>query len=131
MAIETKSGKEDDASVPLKTKLAQQQQSYDESYTSATESKSRYIYVLAFFSAIGGFLFGYDTGVVSGAMLLIKYSLYLLFDCSCSWLIAAFSRRRREMELDTMWHEAIVSSTIAAAWVFALIAGYLSGNATM
>lgn len=35
---------------------------------------------------------------------------------------------RREMDLTTQWHEAIVSSTIAAAWVFALVGGYLSGN---
>jgi len=65
---------------------------------------SKFIYILAGFSAIGGFLFGYDTGVVSGAMLII----------------------RREMQLNNTWHEAIVSGTVAAAWIFALVAGYLS-----
>ncbi|XP_045605756.1 proton myo-inositol cotransporter isoform X2 [Procambarus clarkii] len=59
------------------------------------------IYLLAAFSALGGFLFGYDTGVVSGAMILI----------------------REEFELNTIWHEVIVSATIAAAWLSALIAG--------
>lgn len=32
------------------------------------------------------------------------------------------------MELSTGWHEAIVSGTIAAAWLFALAGGYLSGT---
>lgn len=63
-----------------------------------------FIYVLTFLSTIGGFLFGYDTGVVSGAMLLI----------------------RNEFKLSTIWHECIVSSTIAAAWMFSLIGGWLT-----
>ncbi len=32
------------------------------------------------------------------------------------------------MELNNTWHEAIVSGTIGAAWIFALVGGYLSGN---
>ncbi|XP_066996828.2 proton myo-inositol cotransporter [Anabrus simplex] len=63
-----------------------------------------FIYVLTFLSTIGGFLFGYDTGVVSGAMILI----------------------RDEFRLNTEWHEAIVSVTIAAAWMFSLIGGWLT-----
>ncbi len=30
------------------------------------------VYKLALLSAVGGFLFGYDTGVVSGAMVLVR-----------------------------------------------------------
>ncbi|XP_068235220.1 proton myo-inositol cotransporter-like isoform X2 [Palaemon carinicauda] len=59
------------------------------------------VYLLATFGAIGGFLFGYDTGVVSGAMILI----------------------RDEFKLNNVWHEAIISATIGAAWLSALIAG--------
>ncbi len=55
-----------------------------------------FIYTLAFFSALGGFLFGYDTGVVSGAMLLLK----------------------REMNLSSLWQELLVSITVGAAAVF-------------
>ncbi|XP_041935538.1 proton myo-inositol cotransporter [Alosa sapidissima] len=63
------------------------------------------VYVLAVFSALGGFLFGYDTGVVSGAMLLIK----------------------REMNLSFLWQEVLVSSAIAAAALSALAGGFLNG----
>ncbi|XP_061679791.1 proton myo-inositol cotransporter-like isoform X2 [Syngnathoides biaculeatus] len=65
----------------------------------------RFVYVLAFFSALGGFLFGYDTGVVSGAMLLLK----------------------REMNLNTLWQELVVSSTVGAAAITSLSGGYLNG----
>ncbi|XP_019935028.2 proton myo-inositol cotransporter-like isoform X1 [Paralichthys olivaceus] len=64
-----------------------------------------FIYVLAFFSALGGFLFGYDTGVVSGAMLLLK----------------------KEMNLNALWQEMLVSSTVGAAAVSALSGGSLNG----
>ncbi|KAF0292361.1 Proton myo-inositol cotransporter [Amphibalanus amphitrite] len=66
-----------------------------------TSSSRRLLYALTALSAIGGFLFGYDTGVVSGAMLLV----------------------REDMALDDLWHELIVSATIGTAGVFALVGG--------
>nr|CAD7403298.1 unnamed protein product [Timema cristinae] len=70
----------------------------------AHKSRPIFIYVLTCLSTIGGFLFGYDTGVVSGAMLII----------------------RDEFQLTTAWHEAIVSVTIGAAWISALFGGWLT-----
>uniref|UniRef100_A0A4W5NTD2 Proton myo-inositol cotransporter n=1 Tax=Hucho hucho TaxID=62062 RepID=A0A4W5NTD2_9TELE len=64
-----------------------------------------FVYVLAAFSALGGFLFGYDTGVISGAMLLLK----------------------REMNLSALWQEVLISSTVAAAALSALAGGLLNG----
>lgn len=64
-----------------------------------------FVYVAAVFSALGGFLFGYDTGVVSGAMLLLK----------------------RQLSLDALWQELLVSSTVGAAAVSALAGGALNG----
>lgn len=63
-----------------------------------------FVYVLSFFSAIGGFLFGYDTGVVSGAMLLIK----------------------DRFQLTSIKQEVVVSVTIGFAFLFALIGGWLN-----
>ncbi|XP_070191897.1 proton myo-inositol cotransporter-like [Littorina saxatilis] len=63
-----------------------------------------FVVVLAGFSAIGGFLFGYDTGVVSGAMLLLRDEFYL----------------------SSLEQEAVVSVTIGAAFVAALFGGWLS-----
>lgn len=64
-----------------------------------------FVYVLASFSAMGGFLFGYDTGVISGAMLLLK----------------------KELELSALWQELLISSTVAAAALSALLGGFLNG----
>uniref|UniRef100_A0A671Q5S2 Proton myo-inositol cotransporter-like n=1 Tax=Sinocyclocheilus anshuiensis TaxID=1608454 RepID=A0A671Q5S2_9TELE len=72
---------------------------------SVQHSSPCFIYTLAFFSALGGFLFGYDTGVVSGAMLLLK----------------------REMNLSSLWQELLVSITVGAAAVSSLAGGYLNG----
>lgn len=52
-------------------------------------------------SAVGGFLFGYDTGVVSGAMIQL----------------------RSHFQLNYLWQELVVSVTIAGAWAFAIVAG--------
>lgn len=64
-----------------------------------------FVYVLAAFSAMGGFLFGYDTGVISGAMLLLK----------------------KDLELSALWQETLISSTVAAAALSALLGGFLNG----
>ncbi|XP_058481007.1 proton myo-inositol cotransporter-like [Solea solea] len=64
-----------------------------------------FVYVLAVFSALGGFLFGYDTGVISGAMLLLK----------------------KEMHLNALWQELLISCTVAAAALSALLGGFLNG----
>ena len=63
----------------------------------------RSVISLTFLSAVGGFLFGYDTGVVSGAMLLIEDD--------------------PDIQPNTLWKELIVSATVGAAWLFALIGG--------
>ena len=63
-----------------------------------------WLIALTCISAIGGALFGYDTGVVSGAMILID----------------------ERFDLDHFWHELIVSVTVAAAAVSALMSGILN-----
>lgn len=60
-----------------------------------------YIYLVACLSAIGGFLFGYDTGIISGALIFI----------------------RDVFKLNEWWQESVVSSTLLAAWVFSIISG--------
>ena len=62
-----------------------------------------FMVLLALTAALGGFLFGYDTGVVSGAMLEI----------------------RRTFSLSSTWLELIVSVTIVSAAVSSFTAGFL------
>ncbi|XP_020780609.1 proton myo-inositol cotransporter-like isoform X2 [Boleophthalmus pectinirostris] len=72
---------------------------------SKPSSHNAFVFTLSVFSALGGFLFGYDTGVVSGAMLLLK----------------------QEWNLSALWQELLVSSTVGAAAISALLGGALNG----
>ncbi len=72
--------------------------------TSKKDSANRsFLILLTVIAALGGFLFGYDTGVVSGAMLNIKKTFHL----------------------SATWQEVIVSVTIGAAAIAAAVAGVL------
>jgi len=68
------------------------------------ERPSRFVIVLAAFAAIGGFLFGYDTGVISGALLVVK----------------------EEFDLSSIQQEWVVASATAGAMLGAMTGGYLN-----
>jgi len=75
---------------------------------------SPFLYVLVAVASIGGFLFGYDTGVVSGALLLIRATKQ------------AGGLAEGPGPLDHLEQETIVSSTIACCIVGSLCSGQLS-----
>ena len=62
------------------------------------------VYLLTGMAAVGGFLFGYDTGVVSGALLLLA----------------------RQFDLSSSQQEILVSATVALAIVGAVASGKMS-----
>lgn len=70
----------------------------------ASQSAPSIVYLMSVLSAMGGFLFGYDTGIVSGAMVFV----------------------RRVFNLNSVWQEVVVSITILGAWILSLVAGSLS-----
>ncbi|VFR03085.1 unnamed protein product [Cuscuta campestris] len=69
--------------------------------------KNPYILRLAFSAGIGGFLFGYDTGVISGALLYIRDDF-------------------KSVDRRTVLQEAIVSTAVAGAIIGAAIGGWLN-----
>jgi sugar porter (SP) family MFS transporter len=72
--------------------------------TKAPAASQRYVYIAAVFAAIGGLLFGYDTGVISGALIFIK----------------------RTFGLSIFQQELAVSSVLVGAAVLAITGGSLS-----
>src|SRR5438046_10561834 len=62
---------------------------------------ARFVYVAAVFAALGGLLFGYDTGVISGALIFIK----------------------REFGLTTAAEEVVVSGVLLGATIGAIFGG--------
>ena len=71
------------------------------------QQKSRFIYVAGVISALGGLLFGYDTGVISGAILFVK----------------------QEFALSPTVEELVVSAVLLGALIGAGIGGPLGDKA--
>lgn len=63
-----------------------------------------FLFVLALVAALGGFLFGYDTGVISGALLFIKPAFHA----------------------SALQEQAIIGSLLVGAMVGATASGYLA-----
>ena len=97
-------------SLPQFSQSVSQPVSQDSLTVEMAERQPGSVYLLAGLAAVGGFLFGYDTGVVSGAMaVILEEEDGLLSDM-------------QGVQRDT-WHQLIVASTIGAAAVFALLSG--------
>ena len=62
---------------------------------------TKFVYIAALFAALGGLLFGYDTGVISGALIFIK----------------------REFGLTTTAEEIVVSGVLLGATLGAVVGG--------
>src|SRR5438270_11192125 len=72
----------------------------------ARQEGNPFLFLLATIAAIGGFLFGYDTGVISGALLFIKGDLHA----------------------STFEQEAIVGALLIGAMIGAIVSGWLSNR---
>lgn len=72
--------------------------------TDDDEGSRFYVYYITCVATMGGLLFGYDTGIISGSMLIIG----------------------THFKLSTIWKELVVSATVGAAAIFSLLAGNLT-----
>lgn len=66
--------------------------------------RNRFVHTAALFAGLGGLLFGYDTGVISGALIFIK----------------------RDFDLTTMAEEIVVSGVLLGATIGAIMGGRLA-----
>lgn len=71
---------------------------------SAHKPSMKYMYALTILSCIGGFLFGYDTGIISGALIYIQ----------------------EDFNLDSFSQELVVGITVAGALIASIFSGSIS-----
>lgn len=57
---------------PVTTMSSEEELVFDKLDETSKSKTPKFVYVVTVLSAVGGFLFGYDTGVVSGAMVFIR-----------------------------------------------------------
>ena len=67
---------------------------------------ARFVHIAALFAALGGLLFGYDTGVISGALIFIK----------------------RDFALTTLAEEVVVSGVLLGATIGAIFGGKMADH---
>jgi len=69
------------------------------------------LYLSIFLSAVGGFLFGYDTGVIAGAMPLIEKDREF-------W--------PQDSDEGTLWLSTVTSVTVGFAFIFSFVGGWVT-----
>lgn len=97
---------------------------------------SRFVIILSVFASIGGLLFGYDTGVISGAILFIRddFNLYACTLCLLHALHSVCALLFVRVSLSVVVcstifeQECVVSGAIAGAIAGALLGGTINGN---
>lgn len=119
--------------------------------TGAHSGNSKFVYVAASISALGGLLFGYDTGVISGAILFVKQEYVLsvtmeemtvsaallgaLAGAVCGGILADRFGRRRVLVLIAAVYSVAAAGTVLSpgfAWLIAcrILAGTAIGTAS-
>ena len=72
--------------------------------TASARQQPTIVYIVALVAAIGGFLFGFDTGIIAGALIFLKQSF----------------------QLTTFTQEMVVSSVLLGALIGAALSGWLA-----